>query len=92
MNQFSSNLHTVYRNFKKQFLSMGLLFFLLLQTGIHANAQCDVNPVANQTVCNNTATTAINFTGTATTFNWTNNTTSIGLAATGTGILLHLQL
>ncbi|MBK9484996.1 MAG: hypothetical protein IPO01_07215 [Chitinophagaceae bacterium] len=85
MNQFSSNLHTVYGNFKKQFLSMGLLFFLLLQTGIHANAQCDVNPVANQTVCNNTATTAINFTGTATTFNWTNNTPSIGLAASGTG-------
>ncbi len=85
MNQFSSNLHTVYGNFKKQFLSMGLLFFLLLQTGIHANAQCDVNPVTNQAVCNNTATAAINFTGTATTFNWTNNTTSIGLAASGTG-------
>lgn len=64
---------------------MGLLFFLLLQTGIHANAQCDVNPVTNQAVCNNTATAAINFTGTATTFNWTNNTTSIGLAASGTG-------
>ncbi len=85
MKQFSSNLHTVYGNFKKQFLSIGLLFFLILQTGIHANAQCDANPVANQTVCNNTATTAINFTGTATTFNWTNNTPSIGLAASGTG-------
>jgi subtilisin-like proprotein convertase family protein len=44
-----------------------------------------VNPVANQIVCNNAATTAINFTGTATTFNWVNNTTSIGLAASGTG-------
>jgi hypothetical protein len=85
MNQFSSNLHTVISNFKKQFLSIGLLFFLMLQMGLCANAQCDVNPVTNQTVCNNSATTAINFTGTATTFSWTNNNTAIGLAASGTG-------
>lgn len=85
MNQFSSNLHTVISNFKKQFLSTGFLFFLILQMGLRANAQCDANPVANQTVCNNTATTAINFTGTAATFNWTNNASSIGLDASGTG-------
>lgn len=42
---------------------------------------------ANQTVCNNAATAAVNFTGTVpgTTFSWTNNTPSIGLAASGTG-------
>ncbi len=47
----------------------------------------DVNTVANQVICNNAATTAVNFTGTVpgTVFNWTNNTTSIGLAASGTG-------
>ncbi|MBK7127760.1 MAG: PKD domain-containing protein [Crocinitomicaceae bacterium] len=51
-----------------------------------------VNPIptvtdpANQTLCANTATTAVNFTGTAgATFNWTNNNTSIGLAASGSG-------
>ncbi|MBK7131180.1 MAG: CUB domain-containing protein [Crocinitomicaceae bacterium] len=51
-----------------------------------------VNPIptvtdpANQTLCANTATTAVTFTGTAgATFNWTNNTPSIGLAASGSG-------
>jgi hypothetical protein len=43
--------------------------------------------VQSQTVCHNTATAAINFTGNApgTVYNWANNTTSIGLAAAGTG-------
>jgi hypothetical protein len=43
---------------------------------------------ANQSVCNNAATTTITFTGSTvvgTVYNWTNNTTSIGLAANGTG-------
>jgi large repetitive protein len=46
-----------------------------------------VNTVASQTVCNNSATAAVTFTGLVpgTVFNWTNNTTSIGLAASGTG-------
>jgi len=46
-----------------------------------------VNVVSNQTVCNGAATTAVTFTGatTGTVYNWTNNTTSIGLAASGTG-------
>jgi len=46
-----------------------------------------VNAVANQTVCNNAPTTAVNFTGAVpgTIFNWTNNTPSIGLPASGTG-------
>jgi gliding motility-associated-like protein len=45
-----------------------------------------VNDPADQTLCANTATTAVNFTGTAgATFNWTNNNTAIGLVASGTG-------
>jgi uncharacterized repeat protein (TIGR01451 family) len=45
------------------------------------------NPVPNQAVCHNALTNMVNFTGSVegTTFNWTNNQTSIGLAATGTG-------
>ncbi|MBK8923827.1 MAG: HYR domain-containing protein [Saprospirales bacterium] len=47
----------------------------------------NVNAVANQTVCNGSSTAAINFSGSVagTEFNWTNNNTSIGLAAAGTG-------
>lgn len=46
-----------------------------------------VNPVSNQTVCTGHLTTAINFTGNVpgTSYIWTNNTPSIGLAASGTG-------
>jgi hypothetical protein len=54
---------------------------------ITVNPTPNVNPVANQTVCNGSATPAINFNGTVagTVYSWTNNTTSIGLAASGTG-------
>ncbi len=52
-----------------------------------------VNPVPNvasipdQTVCNGAPTTAVIFTGTVpgTTYSWSNNNTSIGLPASGTG-------
>ncbi len=46
-----------------------------------------MNPVLNDTVCNNTTTLASNFIGTpaATTFTWTNSNTSLGLAGNGTG-------
>ena len=42
---------------------------------------------ANQTLCNNSNTAAINFAGavTNTTYNWSNTNTAIGLAASGTG-------
>jgi gliding motility-associated-like protein len=49
------------------------------------NALPVVNPVTNQTFSAGTATTAINFTGTAGAYNWTNNTPGIGLAANGIG-------
>jgi YVTN family beta-propeller protein len=44
-----------------------------------------INPIGNQTVCNGFATTALNFTGTASYYNWTNDNTTIGLAVSGTG-------
>ncbi|MBN9484006.1 MAG: hypothetical protein BGO70_03220 [Bacteroidetes bacterium 43-93] len=54
---------------------------------ITVNPTPDVNAIANQTVCNNAATTAVNFTGSVsgTSYAWVNSTTSIGLAASGTG-------
>ena len=44
-----------------------------------------VTPISNQTVFNSSNTAAINFLGGATSYSWTNDNTSIGLAATGTG-------
>ena len=43
------------------------------------------NKIANQTVANGNTTAAINFTGTTSVFDWTNNTPSIGLPASGAG-------
>ena len=47
----------------------------------------NVNPIPNQVVCRGLPTAPVNFTGTVpgTVFNWTNNNTSIGLAASGNG-------
>jgi len=46
-----------------------------------------VNDPADQVVCNNTSTTMVTFTGalSGTMFNWVNDNTGIGLAASGTG-------
>ncbi|MCW3127409.1 MAG: C-terminal target protein [Bacteroidetes bacterium] len=44
-----------------------------------------VNAVSDQTVCNGSSTTAVNFTGTATTYNWTGSVNTIGLASSGSG-------
>jgi hypothetical protein len=53
---------------------------------LNVNPQPTVNQPGNQEVCNGDSTSAITFTGTAlATFNWTNDNTSIGLAASGTG-------
>ncbi|WP_218022335.1 PKD-like domain-containing protein [Chryseotalea sanaruensis] len=55
------------------------------------NVVVSVNPTpvvanpADETVCAGSAVTAINFTGTATSYSWTNSNTSIGLAGSGTG-------
>jgi len=54
---------------------------------ITVNPTPDVAKPADQTLCDNSNTTAVQFTGTVpgTTYNWTNNNPSIGLAASGTG-------
>ena len=56
---------------------------------VTVNPTPTVNAVTSQTLCNNATTTAVNFASTfnvtGTTYAWTNNTTSIGLAASGTG-------
>src|SRR5205823_8266293 len=56
---------------------------------ITVNPTATVNTVSNQTVCNGSSTIAITFgsptTGGTIVYNWTNNTSSIGLAATGAG-------
>jgi gliding motility-associated-like protein len=46
-----------------------------------------VNPTANQVVCNNTSTLASTFTGTATSYTWTNSNNNIGLAGSGSGTI-----
>ncbi len=47
----------------------------------------NVTQPADQTLCDNSTTAAINFSGTVggTVYNWTNNNTTIGLGASGTG-------
>lgn len=52
---------------------------------ITVNPTPQVNDPLDQVVCNNSTTTAVNFTGSASSYTWTNSTTSIGLAAGGTG-------
>jgi gliding motility-associated-like protein len=56
---------------------------------ITVNPTAQVNTVSNQVVCNGGNTTGVVFGSTATggtvVYNWTNNTTSIGLGASGTG-------
>jgi hypothetical protein len=54
---------------------------------ITVNPTANVNAVTGQTLCPGATTTAVTFAGTVTgtTFTWTNNTPSIGLAASGTG-------
>ena len=44
-----------------------------------------INAVPNQIVCNGFGTTAINFSGTESIYNWINSDSSIGLSGSGTG-------
>ncbi len=56
---------------------------------ITVNPTATVNTIANQSVCGGANTTAVTFTSPTTggtiVYNWTNNNTSIGLGASGTG-------
>jgi gliding motility-associated-like protein len=59
------------------------------QVNVTVNPNPTVNAVSNQTICTNTATTSVTFASTfnvsGTTYSWTNSSTAIGLAASGTG-------
>ncbi|MEJ0033760.1 MAG: PKD-like domain-containing protein [Bacteroidota bacterium] len=52
---------------------------------ITVNPTPTVTAPADQLVCNGASTTGINFSGTGTSYDWTNDTASIGLASSGTG-------
>jgi hypothetical protein len=56
---------------------------------ITVNPTPAVNTIANQVVCNGTATAAVTITGpvAGTVYSWTNNNTSIGLGANGTNTI-----
>ncbi|CAN5383603.1 hypothetical protein BH10BAC3_BH10BAC3_09730 [soil metagenome] len=56
-----------------------------LAVSVVVNNSPAVNAISNQAVCGGTGTAAINFTGTASTYSWTNSTSSIGLASNGNG-------
>jgi gliding motility-associated-like protein len=62
---------------------------------ITVNPTPTVNPVSNQVVCPGDFTTTVNFTSPSTggtvTYSWTNNTPSIGLAASGTGSIFAFR-
>jgi hypothetical protein len=62
---------------------------------ITVNPTVIVNAVANQVVCNGSPVSAITFgttaTGGTTTYAWTNNATSIGLSASGTGNIISFN-
>ncbi|RYY86646.1 MAG: T9SS type A sorting domain-containing protein [Chitinophagaceae bacterium] len=59
-----------------------------VSTQITIKPQATVNNIGNQVYCNGMATAPIAFTGTATNYAWSNDNTSIGLAASGTGTSL----
>lgn len=53
---------------------------------VNINEAPTINAIANQSLCVNTLTSAINFSGSGlATYNWTNSNPAIGLAASGTG-------
>ena len=55
------------------------------QFTITVNPTPTVAAVSSQMVCNGGTTTPVSFSGTATSFTWSNDTPGIGLAASGTG-------
>ncbi|RYY98465.1 MAG: hypothetical protein EOO11_07955 [Chitinophagaceae bacterium] len=56
-------------------------------TNVTVLPRATVNPVPNITYCNNSVTAPVTFTGTASSYTWTNSNPAIGLAASGTGNL-----
>ncbi len=69
-----------------QYTSSGLTCYGTAQAfAISVNPSSIVTDPVDITVCNNSPTSPISFTGTGTYYNWTNNNPSIGLIASGTG-------
>ncbi len=60
-------------------LGLPLLFSIIV------NPTPTINPINNQVICNATNTSAIQFTGTGTSYNWSNSNSGINLAISGTG-------
>ena len=58
---------------------------------ITVNPTATIDPIGNQVICAGTLSSAINFTGNATNYTWTNNTSSIGLGASGNGNIAAFQ-
>ncbi|MBS1559671.1 MAG: T9SS type A sorting domain-containing protein [Bacteroidetes bacterium] len=52
---------------------------------VTVNPTATVAAVANQTVCSNTSTAAVAFSGNANSYSWVNDSPSVGLPASGTG-------
>jgi hypothetical protein len=65
--------------------STGFVTYNVDNVSVTGTPVITVNDPTDQTVCNSAPTTAFTFTGNATTYLWTNNNTSIGLAANGVG-------
>jgi hypothetical protein len=54
-------------------------------TTLRLNAQATVNPQPNPVYCNGVTTAPISFTGTGSSYIWTNDNPSVGLGVSGTG-------
>lgn len=74
---------SIYRYDNNQYLCTGAAQYI----GIIINPTPTVNTISNQVLCKGTNSTAVNFSGfvPGTVYRWTNDNTSIGLAANGTG-------
>jgi hypothetical protein len=74
--------------YRAQFINHGCAESYSPTTTLIINPPPSMSKPPDQVVCNGQNTTAVDFSvyaTNATSFNWTNNTTSIGLAASGTG-------
>jgi uncharacterized delta-60 repeat protein len=60
----------------------------IASTQLQILPQASLAPVPNQVFCNGIITAPVVFSGTATTYNWTNDNPAIGLAASGSGTSL----
>lgn len=87
----STNVVTATTSVGTNPVSLGNFISTLICSGTPKTFTITVGPTptvtqpTNQTLCSGASTGAVTFAGNATTFNWTNSNTTIGLAASGTG-------